>query len=105
MTEPAGEMPLGGERGCLRVVLGVPLVLLHAVAAFCCWTALTIRPGHPGDEGALAGIELACLLVFVTEAPALLITLTPTGRRVLGRWWTAFALLLVATAAIRLAVM
>ncbi|WP_187283402.1 hypothetical protein [Streptomyces sp. t39] len=66
-------------------MLGVPLLVLQLIAAFSCWPALTVRPSRPRDEGALAGIELACLVTIVTAAPALLIALTRSARPAFGR--------------------
>ncbi|MFH9583535.1 hypothetical protein ACH4LS_00090 [Streptomyces luteogriseus] len=39
MTSPSH---VDDDRGCLRVVLAVPLTLLILIAAYFCWTALTI---------------------------------------------------------------
>lgn len=77
------------DRGCLRLVLGVPLVILHLLAGYCCYGALTIRPSGPWDEGALMGIELSCLLTIVLSAAALLITTASSVRRVMAPWWFA----------------
>ncbi|MFC9246869.1 hypothetical protein ACFT7S_23585 [Streptomyces sp. NPDC057136] len=96
-----GTTPETDDRGCLRRVLGVPLVLLHLMAAAFCWTALTIRASGPWDDGALAGIELSCMLTIAIGAVALLITAAPSVRRAMGPWWFAPPVALIATAVVR----
>ncbi|UXY30936.1 hypothetical protein [Streptomyces sp. HUAS TT20] len=44
------------------MVLAVPLTLLTLIAAFFCWTALTMRPSGPWDDDAYAAIVLSCVL-------------------------------------------
>ncbi|MEU1483235.1 hypothetical protein [Streptomyces sp. NPDC005752] len=89
MDRPGGGTAEAAEddRGCLRLVLGVPLVILHLLAGYCCYGALMIRPSGPWDEDALMGIELACLLTIVLSAAALLITTASSVRRVMAPWW------------------
>ncbi|MEU2233943.1 hypothetical protein [Streptomyces vietnamensis] len=58
-----------GDDGCLRWVTAVPLVLLHAIAAWFAYTALTIRPAGSWDE-ARAGIELSCVLAIAASGLA-----------------------------------
>lgn len=89
------------DQGCLRWVLAVPLVLLHLVAAWFCYTALTIEPGGSWDDDARAGIVLSCLLTLVASGLALLITLAPSVRRTMGRWWLAAPVVLGVVAAVR----
>ncbi|MFH8625814.1 hypothetical protein ACH4A8_28665 [Streptomyces vietnamensis] len=93
-----------GDDGCLRWVMAVPLVLLHAIAAWFVYTALTIRPAGSWDDEARAGIELSCVLAIAASGLALLITLLPSIRRAMGPWWLAPPLLLGAIAAARWAV-
>lgn len=89
------------ERGCLRLVLGVPLVILNLVAGWFCWTAVAIRPAGPWDDDARLGIRLSCLLTIVAVGLALVITLTPSARQALNRWWTAPPLMLGLVAVVR----
>jgi hypothetical protein len=65
------------DRGCLRLVLAVPLVLLTFTAAYFCWTALTIRPGGPWDDDAYAGIDLSCLLTIGAAGAATALWVLP----------------------------
>ncbi|MFC8274569.1 hypothetical protein ACFUJR_18985 [Streptomyces sp. NPDC057271] len=93
-----------GDDGCLRRVMAVPLVLLHAIAAWFVYTALTIRPAGSWDDEAQAGIVLSCVLAIASSGLALLVTLLPSIRRAMGPWWLAPPLLLGAVAAARWAV-
>ncbi|WP_327400200.1 hypothetical protein OG194_08265 [Streptomyces sp. NBC_01288] len=79
--------PSDNDRGCLRIVLAVPLVLLTLVAVSCCWTALTIRPSGSGDDDAHAGIVLACVLAIGGAGAVVGVWLLPSVRRVMGWWW------------------
>ncbi|MFF8275361.1 hypothetical protein ACF05T_04460 [Streptomyces lateritius] len=92
------------DDGCLRRVMAVPLVLLHAIAAWFVYMALTIRPSGSWDDEARAGIELSCVLAIATSGLALLITFLPSIRRAMDPWWFAPPLLLGAIAATRWAV-
>ena len=93
-----------GDDGCLQRVMAVPLVLLHAIAAWFVYMALTIRPAGSWDDEAQAGIELSCVLAITASGLALLINLVPSIRRAMGPWWLAPPLLLGAIAAARWAV-
>ncbi|MFI8290534.1 hypothetical protein ACIGBL_15525 [Streptomyces sp. NPDC085614] len=93
-----------GDDGCLRWVMAVPLVLLHTIAAWFVYMALTIRPAGSWDDEAQAGIELSCVLAIATSGLALLIALLPSVRRAMGPWWLAPPLMLGAAAATRWAV-
>ncbi|MFE0699289.1 hypothetical protein [Streptomyces sp. NPDC058872] len=86
--------------------MAVPLVLLHAIAAWWVYLALTLRPAGGWDDGARAGIELSCALALALAASglALLIASLPSARRALGSWWRAAPLLLGVVAAARWAV-
>ncbi|MFD3536390.1 hypothetical protein [Streptomyces sp. NPDC058664] len=42
-----------GDDGCLRWVMTVPLVLLHEIAAWFVYTALTVRPAGIAPASAL----------------------------------------------------
>ncbi|MEW2636348.1 hypothetical protein AB0903_33090 [Streptomyces sp. NPDC048389] len=92
------------DQGCLRWVLGVPLVILYLISGWFCWTALTIRPSGPWDDDARAGIVLSCVMAIAAAGVALLIILMPSARRALSRWWLAPPLVLSLVAAVRWAV-
>ncbi|MEU8030601.1 hypothetical protein AB0C13_18450 [Streptomyces sp. NPDC049099] len=73
------------DRGCLRLVLAVPLTLLTLVAGFFCRAALVTRPSGTWDHDAYAAIVLPCLPTLAAAAAALGLRLL--GRPVLGRRW------------------
>ncbi|WP_043678665.1 hypothetical protein [Streptomyces xylophagus] len=98
MTQPA--LP-NDDRGCLRLVLAVPLALLTLVAAYFCWTALTIRPSGSWDDDAYAGIVLSCVLTIGAAGTAAVLWLLPPVRRIMGWWWVGPAVLLGVIAVIR----
>lgn len=98
MTQPA--LP-NDDRGCLRLVLAVPLTLLTLVAAYFCWTALTIRPSGSWDDDAYAGIVLSCILTIGAAGAAAVLWLLPPVRRIMGWWWVGPAVLLGVIAVIR----
>ncbi|MCL7381305.1 hypothetical protein [Streptomyces sp. 35G-GA-8] len=89
------------DQGCMRWVLGVPLVIIHLIAAWFCYTALAIQPAGIWDDDARAGIVLSCVLTIGASALALLITVAPSVRRAMGPWWLAPPLILGVVAAIR----
>ncbi|MGW1758009.1 hypothetical protein [Streptomyces mirabilis] len=89
------------DRGCLRLVLAVPLILLTLVAAYFCWTALTIRPSGPWDDDAYAGIVLSCVLTIGAAGAPAVLWLLPSVRRIMRWWWVGPAVLLGVIAAIR----
>ncbi|QIP88379.1 hypothetical protein GLX30_05555 [Streptomyces sp. Tu 2975] len=101
MHDRSSQSTIAEDQGCLRWFLGVPLVMLYLVAGWFCWTALTIRPSGPWDDDARAGIVLSCVLTIAAAGLALLITLTPSARRALARWWLAPPLVLGMVAAVR----
>ncbi|MFE2844499.1 hypothetical protein ACFXKS_13190 [Streptomyces scopuliridis] len=76
-------------------------MILHLLAAWCCYTALAIRPSGSWDDDARGGIVLACALTIAVSALALLITVVPSVRRAMGPWWLAPPLTLGAVAAVR----
>ncbi|MEH0543978.1 hypothetical protein QA802_13050 [Streptomyces sp. B21-105] len=98
MTTPS---PADDDRGCLRLVLAVPLTLLTLIAAYFCWTALTITPSGPWDDDAYAGIVLACVLTIAAGGTAAALWLSPSARRALPWWWLLPALLLSTVAGAR----
>ncbi|MFF9621710.1 hypothetical protein [Streptomyces griseosporeus] len=83
-----------GDRGCLRFVLAVPLLLFTLLAAYFCWTALTIRPSGTWDEEAYGGITLSCALTVGAAAAGAGFQLLPTVRRVMP-WWVVSPVLLL----------
>ncbi|GHF64354.1 hypothetical protein [Streptomyces griseosporeus] len=89
------------DRGCLRLVLAVPLLLLTLMAAYFCWTALTVRPSGTWDEDAYGGITLSCSLTVGAAAAVAGIRLLPSVRRVLPWWCVSPALLLGVIASLR----
>ncbi|MEV0481418.1 hypothetical protein AB0I69_12520 [Streptomyces sp. NPDC050508] len=98
MTSPS---PADDDRGCLRLVLAVPLVLLTLAATSCCWAALAIRPSGPWDDDAYAGIVLACVLSVGAAGAVVGVWLVPSVRRVMGWWWVGPAVLAGGVAAVR----
>ncbi|MDX3312256.1 hypothetical protein ACWGH3_30000 [Streptomyces sp. NPDC054884] len=101
MTTPS---PVDDDRGCLRAVLAVPLTLFTLIAAYFCWTALTITPSGPWDDGAYAGITLSCVLTLASAGSAAALWLIPSIRRATPWWWLLPALLLGVVAGARWAV-
>lgn len=89
------------DRGCLRLVLAVPLVLLTLVALCFCWAALTIRPSGSWDDDAYAGIVLACVLSIGAAGAVVGVWLLPSVRRVMGWWWVGPAVVSGVIAGIR----
>ncbi|MEU9478786.1 hypothetical protein [Streptomyces sp. NPDC048191] len=98
MTDPAR---VDDDRGCLLLVLAVPLALLTLIAGYFCWTALTIRPSGPWDDDASAGIVLSCVLTIGAAAAAVAVWALPPVRRVMRWWWVGPALLLGVVASVR----
>ncbi|MEU2909113.1 hypothetical protein ACWCQ0_06575 [Streptomyces massasporeus] len=101
MTSPSH---LDDGRGCLRVVLAVPLILLTLVAAYFCWTALTITPSGTWDDDAYAGIVLSCVVTIAAALVAAALWLVPSVRRAMPWWWIFPPLLSAVVAAARWAV-
>ncbi|MET9557625.1 hypothetical protein [Streptomyces sp. NPDC006645] len=90
------------DEGCLRRVMAVPLVILHALATACCYSALTIRPSGTWDDDAYGAITLSCFLTIALSAVALLITVVPPSvRRAMGRRWLVPPLALAAIASVQ----
>ncbi|MFG2776751.1 hypothetical protein ACGFY7_02685 [Streptomyces prunicolor] len=98
MTSPSR---VDDDRGCLRLVLAVPLVLLTLVAVCFCWAALTIRPSGSWDDDAYAGIVLACVLSIGAAGAVVGVWLLPSVRRVMGWWWVGPAVVSGVVAGIR----
>ena len=93
------------DRGCLRLVLAVPLTLLTLIAAICCWAALTTRPSGSWDDEAYAGIVLACVSTLGAAGAATGLWLLPSVRPVMGWGWVLPALVLGAVAGVRWAIL
>jgi hypothetical protein len=93
--------PMDDDRGCLRLVLAVPLVLLTLLAVCFCWAALTIRPSGSWDDDAYAGITLACVLAIGAAGAVVGVWLLPSVRRLLGWWWVGPAVVSGLVAVIR----
>ncbi|MFB8776342.1 hypothetical protein [Streptomyces broussonetiae] len=91
MTSPSH---MDDDRGCLRLGLAVPLTLLTLIAAFFCWTALTIRPSGAWYDDAYAGIVLSCVVTIASAGAAAALWLVPGVRRTMPVWWIIPALLL-----------
>ncbi|MFE2100280.1 MULTISPECIES: hypothetical protein [unclassified Streptomyces] len=89
------------DRGCVRPVLAVPLTLLTLIAAYFCWTALTIRPSGSWDNDAYAGIVLSCVLTIGAAGAATGLWLLPSVRRVMGWGWVVPAVALGVVAGVR----
>ncbi|MEU2113013.1 hypothetical protein [Streptomyces sp. NPDC019507] len=98
MTSPS---PVDDDRGCLRVVLAVPFTLLTLIAAYFCWTALTITPSGTWDDDAYAGIVLSCVVTIAAAMVAAALWLVPSVRRTMPWWWILPALLLGVVAGAR----
>lgn len=97
MTSPSH---VDDDRGCLRLVLAVPFVLLTLIAAYFRRTALTIQPSGPWDDDAYAGVVLSCALTIGAADAATALWVLPPVRRGMRWWWAGPALLLgvIATA-------
>ncbi|MER6103823.1 hypothetical protein ABT115_16215 [Streptomyces sp. NPDC001832] len=92
----------GGDSGCLRRIMAVPLTILYAIAAFCCYTALITRPSGSWDQDAYGAIALMCWLTIAVSVLGLLVTVAPpTVRRAMGPWWLGPPLILSAIAMAR----
>ncbi|MFE7097998.1 hypothetical protein [Streptomyces erythrochromogenes] len=97
---PREDVDLPEDRGCLRAVLGVPLVVLYVPAVFCCYLALAVRPASPYDQLRDDARFMGGFSVFLCLL-GLLITITPLYRRTMGRWWFAAPVLIATTAYFR----
>ncbi|MEU6243822.1 hypothetical protein [Streptomyces sp. NPDC047024] len=98
MTRPSHP---DDDRGALRLVFAVPLILLTLVAAYFCWTALTIRPSGSWDDDAYVGIVLSCVLAIGAAGAATGLWLLPSVRRVMGWGWVVPAVVLGVVAGVR----
>ncbi|MFJ9682416.1 hypothetical protein ACIRP2_30840 [Streptomyces sp. NPDC101194] len=102
MLERSETIRTAADRGCLRRVMAVPLLILHAIAAGCCYYALTIRPSGIWDKDAYGAIALSCFFTIAVSAVALLITVVPPSvRHAMGRAWLVPPVVLAAAAAVR----
>ncbi|MFD6115196.1 hypothetical protein ACFWG0_34590 [Streptomyces yangpuensis] len=99
---PREDIGLPEDRGCLRLVLAVPLVALYVPAAYTCCLALAMRPDpdSPYDQLREDARFLGGCSVFLCLL-GLLITITPLYRRTLTRWWFAAPALMATVAYVR----
>ncbi|MFJ7776468.1 hypothetical protein [Streptomyces yangpuensis] len=97
---PREDVDLPEDRGCLRLVLAVPLVVLYVPAVFACYLALAMRPYSPYDQLREDARFLGGFSVFLCLL-GLLITITPLYRRTMTRWWFAAPVLLATLAYVR----
>ncbi|MCA1272546.1 hypothetical protein LCE32_21235 [Streptomyces sp. 7G] len=82
--------------------MAVPLTILYALAAFCCYTALITSPSGSWDQEAYGAIALMSFLALALSALGLLVTVAPpTVRRAMGPWWLMPPLVISTVAAIR----
>ncbi|MFD7558927.1 MULTISPECIES: hypothetical protein [unclassified Streptomyces] len=100
MRLPRENIDLPEDQGCLRWVLGVPLGLLYAPAAYFCYLALVSRPS-PRDDPLRSDMQYLAYFTIILCAIGLLLTLTPVFRRTMGKWWYILPLLLAAVAYVR----
>lgn len=103
MSDQIETTPVAGDdSGCLRRVIAVPLTIIYAIAAFCCYTALITHPAGSWDQDAYGAITLMCFLTIAVSALGVLVILAPpTVRRAMGPWWLAPPLILSAIAVAR----
>ncbi len=94
------NVDLPEDQGCLRWVLGVPLGLIYAFAAYCCYLALASRPS-PRDHPLRSDMQYLAYFSITLCVVGLLLTLTPVFRRTMGKWWYILPLLLAAVAYVR----
>ncbi|MBZ6477199.1 hypothetical protein [Streptomyces griseocarneus] len=90
-----------GELGCLRMVIGGPLVLLHLLSAFLVGSAYMVHPDGIWDDNAYTGISAVCFIALHVSGLALLLTLTRSARRTLGPWWLLPPVILILLAVLR----
>ncbi|MFD7163894.1 hypothetical protein [Streptomyces violascens] len=98
MTTPP---PLDDDSGLLRMLLAIPLTLLTLMAAYFCWTALTIRPSGTWDDSAYTAIVVSCVLTIGAAACSAAMWLAPSVRRAVPWWWACPVLVLGAVAGVR----
>ncbi|MFD8980444.1 hypothetical protein [Streptomyces sp. NPDC059564] len=101
MRSSRESIDLPQDQGCLRWVLGLPLVVFcYLPALYFGYGALVLQPDSPDDrmrDDARFMAEISVGLFFV----GLLITALPLFHRTLGRWWYAAPFLLAAVAYVR----
>ncbi|AWT45209.1 MULTISPECIES: hypothetical protein [Streptomyces] len=97
----ADHSSVDDDRGCLRVVLAVPFLLMTLIEAYFCRLALTIRPSGPWDDDAYAGITLSCVITLGMAAAVTALWAVPSVRRVVPWWCISPALLMGIVAAVQ----
>ncbi|MFE5684687.1 hypothetical protein [Streptomyces sp. NPDC056512] len=75
--------------------------MLSVIAAYFCWTAMTIRPSGSWDDDAYGGIVLSCVVTLAAAGSAVALWLLPSVRRVMGWAWIAPVTVLGVAAAVR----
>ncbi|MCB5178931.1 hypothetical protein [Streptomyces antimicrobicus] len=101
MTYDRESVDLPEDRGCLRWVLGVPLVLIHGLNAFLVFSAVAHGPQGAWDDQGYAGTTAACVLAIALSLLGLAVTAVPSVRRTMGRWWFAPPVVLGTVAFVR----
>ncbi|WP_338697310.1 hypothetical protein V2W30_16380 [Streptomyces sp. Q6] len=101
MSHPTLPDPEIADRGCVRLVLAVPFILLTLVAAFFCWTAVTIVPSGRWDDDAYRGIEVSCFFTVFLAGAVVILWLLPSVRRLMSWPWVVPAAALLAVGAVR----
>ncbi|MGR4884614.1 hypothetical protein ACIPUC_35115 [Streptomyces sp. LARHCF249] len=100
MSSRRENIDLPEDQGCLRWVLGVPLALLYAPAAYFCFLAWSAWPSER-DHPWRADVQSLAYASATLCGIGLLITLAPVFRRTMGLWWYVLPLLLAGTALLR----
>ncbi|MER5950901.1 hypothetical protein ABT127_33175 [Streptomyces sp. NPDC001904] len=101
---PRDHEPHGDDRGRLRLILAVPVVILTLLSCYFCWWAVTIRPQGEWDEPAHRGVALSCFLTVAFGVALLGLWLPRPLRRLVGWTWIAPGVVLAAVAAARWAI-
>ncbi|MGW6869027.1 hypothetical protein ACWGHI_32675 [Streptomyces sp. NPDC054912] len=94
------SVDLPEDRGCLRWVLGVPLVLLYVPAVYACFLALAMSPRSAHDP-LRDDVRFAAGASIAVCFAGLLLTAVPVFHRTMGRWWYAGPFLLATVAYVR----
>ncbi|MFE2144760.1 hypothetical protein ACFXA3_23985 [Streptomyces sp. NPDC059456] len=102
MTDGLGNPERPSDQVWVRQVAGCLLVALHLLNAAVLWIVLSDGQPAGGDEDGRAATDLACLFSVCLSLAGTALTLAPTVRRALGRWWLAPPVVLGAIALTRL---
>ncbi|MFI6844252.1 hypothetical protein OG535_38720 [Kitasatospora sp. NBC_00085] len=101
MTYGRESIDLPEDRGCLRWVLGAPLVLIHALNAIVVFSAVRFGPAGDWDDQGYAGLTVTCGCASALTLSGLAVTAIPSVRRAMGPWWFAPPAILGAIAFLR----